>query len=124
MTRKTISWISWPVRILLAFGFTVASIGKITGSPAMLEMFQHFGYPNWFCIFIGVAELSGAILLLIPKTSLYTSIGLVVIMIGALVTHLVHDPFAKILGPAIYLFLLTINIYLYKKGQAKKNILV
>lgn len=104
----------WVLKILTAMGFTIAGTVKITGNPQMIKNFEDWGYPAGFYLVIGVLELTGAILLLIPKTTFYAIIGLVTIMIGAVVTHLLHDPIQDILGPVIYLVLLSGIAYLRK----------
>ncbi len=74
---KTIS--SWVLVILLAAGYLIAAIGKLTG--AATQMFEGWGYAPWFETLIGVLELSGAISLLIPKLTRFAIFGLSVIMI-------------------------------------------
>lgn len=60
--------------------------------------------------------MAGAVLILIPKTSFYAAIGLIVIMIGALITHLMHDPIGQIIRPSVFMLLLGINLVLLRKG--------
>lgn len=107
--------ISWVLRILLALGFLLASLGKLTNNPAVIEMFENWGYPNGFHFIIGVLELILAILLLIPKTLKIAIFGFVIILIGALITHLISDPLLELIRPIIFLVLLSgvyfINFY-------------
>ena len=107
--------ILWAVRIILSALFLLASLGKVTGNPAIFDMFQDWGYSDWFCTFIGFFELIGAILLLIPKTTYYASIGLIILMIGALITHLIHDPIGQIIRPLVFLVFLGIHLFLIMK---------
>ncbi len=96
--------ISWVLVVLLALGFSLASLGKLTG--AQTAMFEKWGYPAWFATFIGIAEVAGAIGLLIPKTTKYAILGLTVIMIGAAYTHLANGEGLAVLRPAIFTILL------------------
>ncbi len=102
----------WKIKILLAAGFTMASLGKLTKNENVINMFQDWGFFDGFYFIIGILELVGAILLLIPKTSLYAAIALFIIMIGAAVTHLVHDPIMNLLRPGIFMLLLFPVIYI------------
>jgi len=114
MKQKTKKWIVWPIRILLALGFLLAASGKLSHNPQVLEMFQNWGYSEQFALLIGVFELAGAILLLVPKASSYASIALMILMIGALVTHVINDPIAQILRPLIFMIFLSANLYFGK----------
>lgn len=107
--------IDWIVRGLIALAFALASLGKLTANPGVLEMFARFGFPDGFHWFIGILELAGAVLLLIPKTRRIAIMMLAAIVIGAAGTHLVHDPLAELIRPLIFALLLTLAWFLPKK---------
>ena len=111
---KAILFLIWSLRILLGLGFLMASLGKLSRSEVVIQMFQEWGYFQHFYIIIGILELSLAILLIIPKTSVYAILGLIVIMIGALITHLLHDPPLEMLRPIVFMVLLLVLFYLQK----------
>jgi len=92
----------WFVRCLIALAFLAASLGKLTSSPGVLERFATYGYPEGFHLLIGVVELAGAILLLIPRTSRYAIAILSVIVIGAAGTHLINDPPVELIRPLVF----------------------
>jgi putative oxidoreductase len=69
-------------------------------------MFAHWGYPAWFATLIGVLELTGAVGLLIPRTTRYAVWGLTVIMLGAAYTHLASHEGIQVLRPVIFLAVL------------------
>lgn len=52
--------------------------------------FERWGYPVWFLYFIGVLEFGGGLALLIPRITRYGALVLAVVMLGALVTRLIH----------------------------------
>ncbi len=103
-THKTSNIISWIFIVLLALGFLLASLGKLTGGQT--AMFSNWGYPEWFAIFIGIAELVGVIGLLIPKTTKLAILGLTAIMLGAAYTHLANGEDLQIIRPLIFSILL------------------
>jgi hypothetical protein len=87
MTR---SKVLWTIQGLLAALFLFAGGMKLAMPVA--EMAQQSGLPGWFIQFIGVAEVLGAVGLIVPGvTRIYPSLtpiaaaGLVIIMIGATV---------------------------------------
>lgn len=83
-------------------------------SKNLKEEFKFYGLPNWFFILIGIIKVSLAILLIIgvwfEKLTFYSTIGIAILMIGALLMHLkVNDPIKKSL-PAISILLMLISI--------------
>ena len=122
MKSRTLLWVVWAVRILLVLGFLAAGSGKLTMNPVVLEMFADWGYPPAFCFFIGVVETAGAILILVPATSRYATIGLLIVMAGAIITHLINDPPLEVVRPVIFSVFLTINLILTAKvGKLKMD---
>lgn len=97
---------SWILRILIFLGFLLASAGKLTNNPQVIEMFENWGYPNGFYFFIGILELLLAVLLLIPKTLKIAIFGILIILIGAMATHILNDPLLEVIRPTVFLVLL------------------
>lgn len=78
------------------------------------EEFKVYGLPNWFFILIGIIKVSLAILLIIgfwfENLTFYSTIGIAILMIGAILMHLkVNDPIKKSL-PALSILLMLISI--------------
>ena len=80
----------WVLRFLLAAFFALQGIVKLRGSAGWVTRFRGWGYPDHFYVAVGLAELLGAIALLIPRFSRFGALLLVVVMIGATATHVVH----------------------------------
>jgi putative oxidoreductase len=76
----------WGLTVPLAALFLLAGAGKF-GAEATAN-FERFGYNDAFRVFIGVAEISGAIGLLVPRLAAWAAWGLVAIMAGAVYTHI------------------------------------
>jgi uncharacterized membrane protein YphA (DoxX/SURF4 family) len=95
----------WVLRILLGAAFVASGGAKLAGVPAMVEMFDKVGAGQWFRIVTGALEVSGGILLLIPRLTFYGAALLLLVMVGAVTAHL------TVLGgsPAPALFLLVLN---------------
>tara|TARA_B100000674_G_C37494031_1_gene757269 strand:+ start:209 stop:580 length:372 start_codon:yes stop_codon:yes gene_type:complete len=78
------------------------------------EEFKIYGLPEWFFIFVGFIKISLAILLIIgvwfETLTFYSTIGMAIFMIGALLMHFkVNDPIKKSL-PALSILLMLISI--------------
>ncbi len=72
----------------LACVYLMAGSAKLMGAPEMVDSFQVWGYPDWFRLLVGCAEVIAAILLLIPRTTAAGAALLCLIMVGAVDTHL------------------------------------
>jgi putative oxidoreductase len=89
----------WTLQILAAVGFVLTGLAKFR-APFWIAGFARWGYPDGFRIAIGVLEVAGGVLLLFPRTSSYAAALLGSIMIGAVVTLLLHhEPF---LAPVVW----------------------
>ena len=96
--------ISWVLVVLVALAFLASAAAKLSGVATPL--FLHWGYPAWFAKVIGVLELTGAVGLLVRRTTRYAVLGLTVIMLGAAYTHLASHEAVQVLRPAIFLVVL------------------
>jgi uncharacterized membrane protein YphA (DoxX/SURF4 family) len=115
------SVISWVVRILLAVFYVLAASGKLIGRPQVIEMFRNWGFPDKFYLVIGALELLGAIGLLIPRIAGYAASGLIMLMIGAALTHLVNGEGSQVLRPIIFMMLLALVVYLRRPWAFKQS---
>jgi hypothetical protein len=83
-------------------------------AKTLKQEFEIYGLPEWFFIFVGIVKISLAILLIIgvwfETLTFYSTIGIAILMIGALLMHFkVNDPFKKSL-PALSILLMLISI--------------
>jgi putative oxidoreductase len=77
----------WTLRILLAVLFLYQGIDKFSDRRLWLRIFEEIGFGQWFRYFTGVVEVTGGLMLLIPKATLVAVGLLVCTMIGALLVH-------------------------------------
>jgi hypothetical protein len=88
----------WAISIGIANSFLVATVGKSTNMPYMVIFFKQSGYAVWFLYFIMAAETACALGILLHfklRTGIYATLGLMLIMLGAICTHLHNrDPFS------------------------------
>ncbi len=86
----------WSITLFEVFGLGQAGIRKFTSMDVWWGLFENWGYPFWFVIVIGVAEIGGAVLLLVPPLAAYAAVGLIFVMVGSLATELFNE---KLFGP-------------------------
>jgi len=94
VVRRPLDILLWCVQVLLALVFVGSSWAKLTGKPEMVALFTAIGIGQWFRFVTGILELTGAVLILLPKTSRIGAAMLATVMLGALAAHLfiLHVP--------------------------------
>ena len=95
------------------FIFFMAGSMKVTTDPMMVMGFSGFGYPISFMIFIGYAEIFGAISLWLRRWAFLGSLGLTVIVLGAASTHLINQDPLEMSAPSFVLAPVMILVTLY-----------
>jgi|SRR5215813_5443453 len=113
--------ISWVVQILLAIFFLLAASGKLISRPQWIEMFRNWGFPEKFYLIVGGLEVLGAVGLLIPWLTGYAAVGLIVLMIGAAATHLIHGEGLQVLRPLILIVFLALVVYLRRPWSSNQS---
>ena len=105
----------WVVSGLLTALYLFAGGIKLSGSENAVETFTRYGHSDAFRLFIGSAEVSGAIGLWIPRLAFWAAVGLIIIMLGAVYTHVrnAENP----IGPAVIAVLL-VYVAWSRKGSA------
>ena len=77
----------WTLSGLVALAFVFAGSGKLANTAAMVELFDKVGLGQWFRYLTGLLEVGGGIGLLIPRYAFYAAVLLVIVMTGAIITH-------------------------------------
>ncbi|HKO50236.1 MAG TPA: DoxX family protein [Polyangiaceae bacterium] len=103
---KARNWGLLSVSVLLAFAFAASGLTKLIGMQAHIDHFAKWGYPDWFRVFVGAAEVAGAVGILVPRTSLLACAGMGILMLGAAYTHLTNGEGAQASAPLLLLALL------------------
>lgn len=82
---------------------------KLVGVESMLQNMANLHYPEWFTRFLGLGEVSLAILIWIPVFRLPALVLLFGIFSGAIGSHLGHgDVIGSILPASVFLILTTL----------------
>ncbi len=80
--------------------------GGVLGWPSYPEKFVAWGYPAWFSFVVGGGELLAAFMLVLPRRRFLGAAVLVIILVGAIATHVInHDSFADSVSAPVHLVL-------------------
>jgi putative oxidoreductase len=93
----------WAGAIVLAVVFVAVGLSKLGGASAARwgARFGQWGYPANAHYVVGMFEALGGVGVLIPKRRRIAAATLVVLMIGALITHAVHAEFTRLVPPLV-----------------------
>lgn len=112
----------WGASVLAGIAFITETVWKAVNFDKMYHFFTVSGYAVWFLYFIMIAEFLGGLGILLNfklKTGPLAACGLMLIMLGAVYTHVHnHDPFSSSYGAVsefISLSLLLIMYYFERK---------
>jgi putative oxidoreductase len=108
-TVKTVAL--WALSILCASLFLFAGVDKFVHFENYVNMFAEMGYAQWFVVVIGVLEMTGAFLLLVPRVAWVGAGLLAVIMVGAVVTVLRAGKGLEAIVPAVVFVILVLIAY-------------
>ena len=82
--------IVWTVTLFLALVCLRSGLMKmpsVPGAEFWIRDFARWGYPDWFRIIVGAAELISFVLLLVPRFAGFGAGVFAVVMLGAIFTH-------------------------------------
>ena len=97
----------WVFALFLAWVFIRQGYAKFSDSSGWARAFRVWHFPVWFRVLIGVAETSAAVLLLTRRTALAGALIIIVVMIGAMATHVYWGRPAQVTSEILPLFLAT-----------------
>jgi len=104
----------WALQIIAALFFLVASASKFAGAEYNVQVFDKVGIGQWFRYFTAVMELTGAILIVVPRRAALGGLVLSVVMVGALFADL------TLLGgtgiPALIALIITSTIVWFRRS--------
>ncbi|APD07155.1 hypothetical protein UJ101_01639 [Flavobacteriaceae bacterium UJ101] len=119
MKEKVLLIISWVIAII----YLQTLYFKFSGHPDSIHIFSTLGLEPYGRIIIGFFELIAAVLLLVPKTRIYAAMLSLVIITGAIFSHLgplgieVNGDGGKVFYLAVVVFVLSLVYLVLKKDE-------
>jgi putative oxidoreductase len=97
----------WVFALFLAWVFIRQGLAKFDDASGWSRAFRTWHFPVWFRILIGVLETSAALLLLWKRTAFAGAIIIIVVMLGAMGTHVYWGRPSQVTSEILPLFLST-----------------
>ena len=110
----------WIPAILLVLIFAPQGWSKFNDASGWAIAFRNWGYPDWFRIAVGIAEISAVVLLLLGRTAAYGAMLIILVMLGAWATHIIFDNGRNMTSEIVPLVLATI-VLLARRHQLRFN---
>ena len=121
MTTKQKNIGIWAIRLIASIILLQTLFFKFSAAPVSIYIFSQLGMEPWGRIGTGVLELIAAVLILMPKTTLYGAILGLGLMAGALFFHLTklgievqHDA-GKLFMLAVIVFLSCLFLVIHER---------
>ena len=113
----------WVISLFLALVCLRSGLMKMPGVPGeqfWARDFQRWGYPGWFRMVVGAAELISLALLLVPRLAGYGASIFAVVMLGAIFTHTTHNESSRLPFNFLLLALSLIIVFTRQPNLFKK----
>jgi uncharacterized membrane protein YphA (DoxX/SURF4 family) len=78
----------WILCVIVGLFFLAGGIPKVMQTEQMVKSFEGWGYSSGFVLMIGLLEALGGLMLLVPRLAFWGGGMLVVVMAGAVYTHI------------------------------------
>jgi putative oxidoreductase len=113
--------VTWSLSIFLALLFAALGSSKLWGPSAARwgERFLNWGYPAGSHYLVGAVEMLSGLALLLPRSRKAAAGSLMLVMVGALGTHLIHGELPRVIPPLI-LGVLALLLFLPRLGEGTK----
>lgn len=85
---KGLRIVSWVLQIAIAGVFVLTGFSKLSGAPEAIHIFETLGMEPLGRYATGLAEILAAVLLLVPKTSAIGALLSLLVITGAIGSHL------------------------------------
>jgi hypothetical protein len=104
--RRIAYWLS---TVLIAFVMGSGGVADVLRIQPVVEGMKQLGYPEYFCVILGIWKILGCVAILLPRTPIlkeWAYAGIVFDLTGAAASHFaVGDPPIKSVAPLIFTIL-------------------
>ena len=98
----------WVFALFLGWVFIRQGTAKFSNTSGWAHAFREWHFPVWFRMLIGGIETAAAVLLLTRRTALLGALPIIVVMIGAMGTHIYWGRPGQVTSEILPLVLATI----------------
>ncbi len=111
----------WAVTVFLALVALRSGLTKLPAENFWVRDFRRWGYPGWFRVAVGAAELLACALLLVPRLAAYGAALFAAVMLGAIYTHAAHGETTRLPFNVVLFALSVAVLYARRPGFLKRR---
>ena len=111
----------WAATLFLALVCLRSGVTKLPADSFWVRDFRRWGYPGWFRVAVGAAELIACALLLVPRLAAYGAALFAAVMLGAIYTHAAHGEQARLPFNVILFILSAVVLYARRPGFLRRR---
>jgi uncharacterized membrane protein YphA (DoxX/SURF4 family) len=111
----------WAVTLFLALVCLRSGWTKLPGDGFWVRDFRRWGYPGWFRLAVGAAELAAFALLLIPRLASLGAGLFALVMLGAIYTHATHGESSRLPFNLLLFALSLLVVYARRRGLLRRS---
>lgn len=105
------------ISVLVAAFFLIVGASKLSDPSGITGGLSRWSNPTLVYLLARAVEISGAVLLLIPRWASLGAVGLAAMMAGSVVSRLAHNESSGVIVPAVLLALLGLIAYAGRPRQ-------
>jgi uncharacterized membrane protein YphA (DoxX/SURF4 family) len=77
--------------------------------PSYPAKFRDWGFPSWMSFVVGAGEINAGVMFLLPQRRFLGAVVMIIILVGAMVTHQInHDKLSDSISAPIHFLLVTV----------------
>jgi putative oxidoreductase len=118
--KSLLTDVAWAFQILAAAQFFLTGLDKLGDAPVMVQLFATVGFGQWLRYVTGAIEITGSVLLLMPRLAVVGAALLVMTMMGALVAHMMVLPFSA--AKVVILLLMMAFVFWVRRSELHASI--
>ena len=99
--------------------YIITGLRKLFSFGSVASDFESWGYHPAFMYILGLVEIAGAISLMIPKIRMVGIVGLGIVMLGAIGTHIYAGEYYQLLLPLVLLIVL-IALFIMSQNEIQE----
>ena len=111
----------WAVTVFLALVCLRSGVTKLPADGFWVRDFRRWGYPGWFRVAVGAAELAACAMLFVPRLASYGAGLFAAVMLGAIYTHAAHGETTRLPFNVVLFVLSVVVLYARRPGFLKKR---
>ncbi len=105
--------VAWACTILGGLGFAASGVAKLAAPATMAPIFALFGLPSWTIPVVGIAELIGFVLAMLPNAMRRAGAAMLgIVALGAFFEHESHGQYGMGVAPLLLGILVIVGVQL------------